>query len=244
MIAFDLNNLALLLKSRNRLSESETLYHETLEILRNALPAGHPNIATNLINLAELYAIQGKTSEAFPLLGEALETHRNSLPNDSPRLAGQLATVSMAMLLLKAWDEAEPLIREAVTIREKVESHAWTTFSTKSVLGHALLGQGKFAEAEPLLLAGYTGMQERQASIPLAARDRFPDAIQRLVQLYTDWHSAEPDGGYDGKAAKWQGELDKFNATLAEQAPKNYRSEVTLIVRQNLDAMIVCVVAR
>ena len=47
---------------------------------------------------------------------------------------------------------AEEMLRECLAIREKKEPEAWTTFDTKSMLGGALLGQKKYAEAEPLLL--------------------------------------------------------------------------------------------
>ena len=43
-----------------------------------------------------------------------------------------------------------------------IEPDTWTTFNTKSMLGGALLGQKKYAEAEPLLLKGYAGMKRRE----------------------------------------------------------------------------------
>jgi hypothetical protein len=52
------------------------------------------------------------------------------------------------------------------------------------MLGGALLGQKKYAEAEPLLLAGYQGMKQRQQSIPPQGKIRLPEAALRLVQLY------------------------------------------------------------
>ncbi len=51
-------------------------------------------------------------------------------------------------------------------IREKSEPKAWTTFRTMSLLGDSLVGQTKYAEAEPLLIAGYEGMKECEAMIP------------------------------------------------------------------------------
>ena len=154
------------------------------------------------------------------LMRVMLADKRTTLPTDSPQLAGQLALVSQTLLTLKAWDEAEPLIREALTIREKVEPDAWTTFNTKSMLGGALLGQKKYAESEPLLLAGYEGLKQRETKIPPQGSTRLPEALERLVQLYTDWHAAEPDQGYDAKVAEWQQKLNDFKAaTTAETTP-------------------------
>ncbi len=83
-----------------------------------------------------------------------------------------------------------------------------------------LLGQKKYAEAEPLLLAGYEGTKQREKTIPEQSKIRFPEAIERLAQLYTDWHAAEPDRGYDAKAAEWQTKLNDFKAAAnAEPSP-------------------------
>lgn len=85
-------------------------------------------------------------------------------------------------------------------IREKGLSDSWTTFNTLSSLGGSLLGQKKYADAEPLLLKGYQGMKERKETIPPVGQDRLPEAVERLVQLY------EATGKKD-EAAKWQTEL-------------------------------------
>ena len=41
-----------------------------------------------------------------------------------------------------------------------------------SLLGAALAGQKKYAEAEPLLIGGYEGLKAREARIPAPARGR------------------------------------------------------------------------
>ena len=43
-------------------------------------------------------------------------------------------------------------------------------------------------------------MKAREETIPPEAVTRIPEALKRLVELYTDWHAAEPDKGYDAKA--------------------------------------------
>ena len=53
------------------------------------------------------------------------------------------------------------------------------------MLGEALLGQGKAAEAEPLLVAGAEALVARPEAIPEDARpERLGDAVDRLVRLY------------------------------------------------------------
>ena len=48
----------------------------------------------------------------------------------------------------------------------------------------ALLGQQKYKEAEPLLLAGYDGLKQHQKDIPPQGRFNLADALRRLVALY------------------------------------------------------------
>jgi hypothetical protein len=86
--------------------------------------------------------------------------------------------------------DAEPVLRECLAIRLQKEPDAWTTFNTKSMLGAALLGQKKYADAEPLLLAGYEGMTQRAAKIPPQGQVRLTEALEQLVQFYDD--SGEP----------------------------------------------------
>jgi hypothetical protein len=67
-----------------------------------------------------------------------------------------------------------------------------------SVMGEALAGLGRFREAEPLLLRAWDHLAERR------------DCAQRLVSLYEAWHTAEPGGGFDAKAAQWKGRLEEL----------------------------------
>src|SRR5262245_66536985 len=80
--------------------------------------------------------------------------------------------------------------------REKTQPDAWTTFNTQSTLGGALLGQKKYDEARPLLRKGYKGMIEREDQIPAQGRDRIPEALDRLIELYTATNKPDPGKQY------------------------------------------------
>jgi hypothetical protein len=69
-----------------------------------------------------------------------------------------------------------------------------------SLLGGALLGQGRYSEAEPLIVPGYEGMKERQAKIAVLDQSRLREAAERVVRLYEDWGMAE-------QAAVWKAKL-------------------------------------
>ncbi len=83
-------------------------------------------------------------------------------------------------------------------------------FNKKSLLGGALAGQKKFQEAEPLLVEGYSGMKAREAKIPPAAQPRLPEALQRLIDLYTAWEKPE-------QAAEWKQKLEELTPAKGKE---------------------------
>jgi hypothetical protein len=151
----------------------------------------------------------GDTSQALAALREMLADARGALPEDSPELAGRLAQYGLILLSLEAWDEAETLLRQALAIRAAKAPEDWRTFNTKSMLGRALLGQKQLAAAEPLLLDGYRGMKEREATIEPAGRVRIPEALERLVFFYEATGNAP-------KAAAWRSQLDAARAKATQ----------------------------
>ena len=133
-------------------------------------------------------------------IAEYFEHRRKQIKPDDPAFAGELAVASLKLLACERYKDAESYLRECLTIRAKTEPDAWTTFNTQSMLGGALLGQKKYAEAEPLILQGYEGMKAREAKVPPPARERLTEAAQRIVQLYEAW--GKPD-----QAAAWRAKL-------------------------------------
>jgi hypothetical protein len=99
--------------------------------------------------------------------------------------------------------EAEAKLRESLAVAQKIQPDDWTTFDTRSLLGEALVMQKKYAEAQPLLLAAYEGLKQRQAGLPLEGRGSLTRAATRLVQLYQAW-------GKTDQAARWQEVLDSL----------------------------------
>jgi hypothetical protein len=101
--------------------------------------------------------------------------------------------------------DAEPVLRDCLALREKQIPDSWFTFNLQSQLGGALVGQKKYAEAEPLLLKGYEGMKAREQTIPKQGGGelRIPEALDRLIELCTALN--KPD-----EAKKWREERGKY----------------------------------
>jgi hypothetical protein len=105
------------------------------------------------------------------------------------------------LILQKDYLEAETLLRESLSIRQKNEPESWFTFEAQSLLGGALMGQQRYAEAEPVMLLGYEGLKGRAPKLrPPDAEAGLREAQDRLVQLYDAW--GRPD-----EAAKWRERL-------------------------------------
>jgi tetratricopeptide (TPR) repeat protein len=196
-------NLGTTYRDAGRLDEGITHLEEALTSIRK-LPGPVPtNLSQVPRELLSAYAKAGEHTKMAGLLQEQLGEARKLLPKESPQLAQQLVEFSGPLLQAKAFATAEPLLRECLAIREKIQPEVWTTFNTKSSLGGALLGQKKYDEAEPLLLNGYEGMKVREKTIPPPGKTRIPEALDRLIELYT--LTDKPDEG-----AKWRIERAKY----------------------------------
>lgn len=102
----------------------------------------------------------------------------------------------------KRWAEAEKYIREHIKDVGDDETEI-DTFYYMSMLGEALLGQKKYAEAEPLLLKGYEGLKKIEKTISPQNESPFPDALDRLIEFYTVTN--KPD-----EVKKWRAERAKY----------------------------------
>jgi tetratricopeptide (TPR) repeat protein len=148
-------------------------------------------LAVFLTDLAAAYDFSGRFAKAEPLYRDALVRARKSFGLDDPRTAAAMALLGMNLLKQAKWSEAEPVLRACLAVREKTQPDAWGTFNTRSQLGGALLGQGRYGEAEPLIISGYEGMKARAATIPAPGKDRLPEAALRVVRLYVAWGKPE-----------------------------------------------------
>jgi eukaryotic-like serine/threonine-protein kinase len=186
-------------------------FEEAFPMLEEAFRAStkHKKLSWVSAQLLFGYLEAGQPERAAALVKVVLPEARKAIPKESALLAQQLATFGMILLQAKAFTEAEPLLRESLAIREVKEPDDWRTFNTKSMLGGALLGQEKHAEAEPLLIKGYEGMKQREKSIPKEGTTRIPEAIDRLIELYTATNN--PD-----ELKKLQAERAKYPAREKE----------------------------
>jgi tetratricopeptide (TPR) repeat protein/predicted Ser/Thr protein kinase len=96
-----------------------------------------------------------------------------------------LRQAGRSCLVLGAFTPAEGYLLEHLATCEGAAADTWSAYDTRSMLGAALLGQGKHDKAEPQLLQAYAGLKGREKDIPRWAEGSIPDTLDRLIELYT-----------------------------------------------------------
>lgn len=179
---------------------------EAIALLQQAYDAGRGQPGLGWIGPELLIAFERaeRFDDAAALAKQMLAESRKTVPPDGLELASLLAKAGTSLLRVKAWADAESALRECLTIRQREQPAEWRTHNTKALLGEALLGQARYAEAEPLLLEGRAGILELQDKAPKGLENRVAETARKLAELYRGWE--KPD-----EAAKWQALLESGN---------------------------------
>jgi tRNA A-37 threonylcarbamoyl transferase component Bud32 len=216
-----MNNLALAYQENGQLAKALSLYEETLEKMKAKLGPVHPNTLktkegvefTRALSTAE-GRYQAKLTEFGPNHIDTLLARRDIA--QMYMATNRLDDAELVLLEIlhgmndRSADDAivlftTGLLRSCLTQRQQATPETWQASNTQSLLGGALLGQKKYAEAEALLVEGYEGLKTREETIPKqrGGELRIPEAIDRLIELYNVLD--KPD-----EAHKWQTERAKY----------------------------------
>ncbi|MCG2750090.1 MAG: toll/interleukin-1 receptor domain-containing protein [Desulfobulbaceae bacterium] len=147
-----MNNLALLLKTTNRLTEAEPLMRRALAIDEKSYGGDHPNVARDLNNLAALLQATNRLTEAEPLMRRALAINEKSYGGDHPDVAIDLNNLAQLLKATNRLTEAEPLMRRALAIDEKSygANHPDVARDLNN-LAQLLQDTNRLTEAEPMM---------------------------------------------------------------------------------------------
>ena len=113
---------------------------------------------------------------------------------------------------LQKYAAAESPLRQGLIGYEKTAPDDWRAFLAESLLGASLAGQKKFAEAEPLLLAGYRGLLQREAAIPADTRSAIVQSEEWIVRLYQDEGALQ-------KADEWREKMPRTGTAVVARKP-------------------------
>jgi hypothetical protein len=185
------NALVFAYNSLGRWSDAIALLEATLKLQESRLGPGHADTNYTRNALVSAYDSLGRWASSETLRRDEVASCRKTSKPDSNLLANALAAFGENLVKHRKWPEAEPVLRECLGIRYKTYPDGWPRFVTMSYLGTALMGQQKYADAEPLLLEGYEGLHVRRAELTGEWRHFLPEAEQRVVRLYEAW--GKPD---------------------------------------------------
>jgi len=190
-------NLAEAYAAEGKYAQAEDLFDRTLAVSRRVLGPEHPNTLYVVSDFASLYQRQGKYALAERWAVRALAGYRHSLGPDAAATLVSAADLALAYLSQGRFSKSEPLARETLAIERERQPDNWQRFRSESLLGASLSGLKKYAQAEPLLIAGYRGMLNRKDRIAVPDHYHLDRAREWLVKLYQSW-------GKPAKADEWK----------------------------------------
>jgi serine/threonine protein kinase len=201
--------LAGVLLRLKRLPEAEREAKQAFEGRRELLSERNPYTFIPQSTLIQVYFAQGRRDKAAPLVQSLLENARSNQEKMPGFALASIGVVGDTLLRERDFALAEPFLRVYLDLAAKQPSDGGFRFPAESALGACLLGQKKYAEAEPLLLSGYNGLLKSEDKSPATfGRQRasgrqsdLTEALERLVQLYQAWNRPT-------EAARWRKELE------------------------------------
>jgi serine/threonine protein kinase len=200
-----MSNIAFLEQVEGKNAEAEATYKKVLEARRRVLGNDHTDTLDSMRLLGALYESEGRYSEAEPLFLQTLEARRRVLGVKHADTLASLADLGELRLDQGKYSDSESLLRECLDMQKQTKADDYRVYWTQSLLGASLGGEQRYAEAEPLLVSAFEGMQRRQASVTASFRQKLKKAAGQIVQLYEHW--SKPD-----KADEWRKKLAELQA--------------------------------
>ncbi len=191
------NVLAGILVARGKYAQAEALYRYNLEISRRTLGPQHEVTLNFVQDFASLCLRENKYALAENLATQALDGRRHTQGAEHPQTITAEGELALVYLSQGKIAKSESLAREALETAKKVQPDNWRRYYAASLLGAALAGEKRYAEAEPLLLEGFQGMLSHKDKMSSPDRYYLDRAQEWLVHLYLAW-------GKSDEAVRWR----------------------------------------
>jgi serine/threonine-protein kinase len=206
-VASVLSNIASMQEDQRDLAAAKKTYREVLDIRRALYPGANAKVARSLNNYGHILEITGDFAGAEKHYREAIAMADETLAKDHHERGYYLRNLASSLLAQGKAEEAEGYAQEALTILQHADPPIpWRIADAESLLGACLTDLGRYAEAEPLLTKGYAVLVKDKED----GAKRAPDALKRLINLYTAWGKPE-------KAAEYQAKLPAPAQTASAQ---------------------------
>jgi tetratricopeptide (TPR) repeat protein len=177
-------NLSFAYSKLGRYGDEVKLLEETIAAIPEKDRVAYINLDFILNNLGGCYLSLDDLAGAQRVWTQQEHYLRSRYPADSLALAAGLVMLGQSLLEANLFPESERVLREAVAIRQSKEPNGRGVLVAKVLLGMALAGQKRFADAEPLLATGCSQLEARWQPLPSKAKEIVDLAQRRLAILY------------------------------------------------------------
>lgn len=168
---WDWSDLGWILYQQQDCEEAVEALTQAKRLVIDEVDEQDPLGAVVIKNLANAEDCEGDTQSAERHYLEAIEHGKQNLPGGHSWLGTLIGAYGAFLSDENRLDEAEAVLREALAIRvERMSEGHVAIAAVKTMLGRCLLRQGKHADAETLLLAGFEGgdvHDKRKAALSL-----------------------------------------------------------------------------
>jgi TolA-binding protein len=219
--------LADLFLNSGRIEDAKPLFNQVLAAQRRLYGKGSRATADTLASLAQIDIAQKNFGGAEKLISEALEAHRESSSTAYLQIGYLQTMLGMVQMKQGRFADAEHTLRDTLVLfATNIKGDHQYIASAEHYLGEALLGQRKYREAEPVLLAAMERWKRTGAPIWRSARSasalgealqgegRTDEAEQYLVESYKDLN-ADPGADDDVKRIARE-RVTKFYTALGQ----------------------------
>jgi eukaryotic-like serine/threonine-protein kinase len=179
-VAYALSDLALATEQTDPLA-ADSLMQEALDMLIAIHGLRHAAPLRVMDNLAALRRDRGAYAAAKPLYEEVLALRQELYPDQRRGRAYTLYGLGVVLCETGAPAEGERRLREALRILRGEDGTAAHAAVTSSAIGHALARQGRYAQAEALLLSAHAELQSQAGPWERAK------SIDRIAVMYEAW---------------------------------------------------------
>ena len=188
-----------------REAEAASRFETAARLGKSAWGQLNPLTLVDIAALGDCYRATDRVAEAHQLLAAELAACEAASQTDVPHLAYVLAEYGLLLVREARFAEAEAMLRRALVNydRSGINSLGLRLRPRQlavSGLGQALAGQGKFAEAEPLVVQAFEELQANEHRIAGDRAGIVRAAHDAVIALYAAWE--KPD-----KTAEWKQKL-------------------------------------
>lgn len=185
-----LDTLALAQEMTGRLKEAIKTQKDAIGLLS---PTDFKDGALYEQTLAKYYKEEGDLDALEGWYRDSLARARATMPTGSRGIGTRLVLLGRFLLEQERYSEAEPVLREILDISKKaLPKNHWRIFVAESAIGESLTGQGRFEDAERLVVNAYLNMK----ADPRASADEVSASLQRVIALYTAWGKTDEAAKY------------------------------------------------